>query len=404
MRYNVFLVAIIVLFVSSCNSIEKEQDKPYVVMLSLDGFRWDYPDKMHTPNLDYIQKIGVKAEASIPCFPTKTFPNHYSMATGLYPDNHGLVQNKFYAPDIDKYFSIRNRNAVEDSEFYFGEPIWVTAEKQGVKSASYFWVGSETAHDSIFPSYYHLYNDSVPFERRMQGVIDWLKLPEEKRPHLILLYVQEPDRVGHVFGPDHANTYSMVRYLDSLVGVLNDKIANLPIADKINVIVTSDHGMGAISKEKTNHLFDIVNQDWCEYVDGGNPVFSIEAKDQYYDTLYSLLLKQKGITVWKKEDLPRRLNYGKSLRVKDFVVVADSAWSLLKYSDKKAYSGGTHGYDNKNKDMHAIFYAYGPAFKKGYVHTTINNIDIYPLICDILKLNPAKIDGNFKNVEALLEK
>ncbi|HRW62468.1 MAG TPA: ectonucleotide pyrophosphatase/phosphodiesterase, partial [Bacteroidales bacterium] len=149
------------LYSQPTDAIEKE---PYVIMLSMDGFRWDYPEKANTPNLDYIDQIGVRAQASIPCFPTKTFPNHYSMATGLYPDHHGIIFNKFYAPDLDRFYAIGNAEAVTDSSFYFGEPIWVTAEKQGVKSASYFWVGSEASHDGFYPTYYYNYDGSVPYE------------------------------------------------------------------------------------------------------------------------------------------------------------------------------------------------------------------------------------------------
>lgn len=378
-------------------------DKPYLVILSMDGFRWDYPEKASTPNLDYIEKIGVRANASVPCFPTKTFPNHYSMATGLYPDHHGIVHNSFYAPDIDKYYSISNMKAVTDSAFYFGEPIWVTAEKQGVKSASYFWVGSEAPHKNIFPSYHYAYNSSVSFEQRIDGVINWLKLPESERPHLIMWYIQEPDSKGHDFGPDHQETVNMVEYLDSLVGVFYNKINELPFADQINVIITSDHGMGEISNDRVVYLFDLIEKEWCEQIDGDNPVYSIEAKNEFYDTIYKKISKVDHITIWKKNEIPERLHYGSSERVKDFVILADSSWSILKSSKKKTYLGGTHGYDNQNSDMHAIFYAYGPAFKEGYKNDAINNIDIYPLICKIFKIIPAKVDGKIENTSKMLK-
>lgn len=408
MKNRNFILISLALFLLSCTSNnqnkedENSKSTPYVVMLSMDGFRWDYPEKVNTPNLDYIEKIGVRADASIPCFPTKTFPNHYSMATGLYPENHGIILNSFYAPDIDKYYWISNNEAVTDSAFYFGEPIWVTAEKQGVTSASYFWVGSEASHDNIFPSYHYAYNGKVPFEERIDGVIEWLNLSEDKRPHLILWYIQEPDSKGHDVGPDHPEMDFMIEYLDSLVGVFNNKIADLPIADDINVIITSDHGMGQITEEKTVCLFDLIKKDWCEHIDGGNPVFLIDAKDEYYDTIFNILSATEHITTWKKEDVPERLHYSSGLRLKDFVIVADSSWSIIKHSKKRYYSGGTHGYDNKNKDMHAIFYAYGPAFKVNYKHPSINNIDIYPLICEILGIEPVEVDGDLKNVIKML--
>ena len=406
MKTKTLVLLSILLVAVSCTNEEKniQSDKPYVVMLSMDGFRWDYPEKANTPNLDYIEEIGVRTEASIPCFPTKTFPNHYSMATGLYPDHHGIVQNSFYAPDLDKYYSISNIEAVTDSEFYFGEPIWVTAEKQGVKSASYFWVGSEAPHDSIFPSYHYAYNGSVPFEERIDGVIEWLKLPESERPQLIMWYIQEPDSKGHDVGPDHPEIIKMVEYLDSLVGVFYNKVNDLPFADKINVIITSDHGMGEISKDRVVYLYDLIKKDWCEHIDGGNPVYSIDAKEEYYDTIYNILSTTEYITVWKKDDIPERLHYGSSERIKDFVIVADSSWSLLRSSKKRAYSGGAHGYDNQNKDMYAIFYAYGPAFKEGHKHHAINNIDLYPLICEILELKPVKVDGKLENTFQMLKK
>ena len=405
---NLILLSLI-LFLFSCaadnksKKVEKTESPPYVVMLSMDGFRWDYPEKVNTPNLDNIEKIGVRANASIPCFPTKTFPNHYSMATGLYPENHGIILNSFYAPDIDKYYWISNIEAVTNSEFYFGEPIWVTAEKQGVKSASYFWVGSEASHDSIFPSYHYAYNGKVPFEERIDGVIEWLSLPENKRPHLIMWYIQEPDSKGHDFGPDHQEMNAMIEYLDSLVGVFNKKISELPISDQINVIITSDHGMGNISEERTIYLLDLIEKNWCEHIDGANPIYTIEAKNEYYDTIFHVLSNTQHISTWKKEEVPERLHFGSSIRIKDFVIVADSSWSLLRSPKKRAYTGGTHGYDNKNKDMHAIFYAYGPAFKIGYKHHSINNIDIYPLICEILGIEPAVVDGKLENAIEMIK-
>ncbi len=406
MKFRVFSLLIgIVLFAcckSSLNEVNSNSDKPYLIMLSMDGFRWDYPEKANTPSLDNIEKVGVRVESCVPCFPTKTFPNHYSMATGLYPENHGLIFNRFYATDLGKFYSVGNRESVGDSSFYFGEPIWVTAEKQGIRSASYFWVGSEALHDNLFPTYHYDYNGSVPFEDRLDGVIKWLKLPEEERPHLILWYMQEPDGIGHYAGPNHQETIQVIEYLDSLVGVFYNKVAELEIAEQVNVIITSDHGMGEISEERTVYFDDYINKNWIEYLDGANPAYSIEAKEEFYDTLYSTLSRIDNIKVWKKEEVPARLHFSKSERIKDFVVVADSSWSLLVSGKKKAYSGGAHGYDNINKDMHAIFYAYGPAFKEGYKHNSINNIDIYALICEILDLDPAKNDGELENVIPLL--
>jgi len=394
MKYIVTILSFLLLI--SCKN-DKHNDS-YLIMLSMDGFRWDYPEMVYTPNLDHIEKEGVRAKSLVPCFPTKTFPNHYSMATGLYPENHGIIFNNFYATDLSKSYSIGERESVRDSSFYFGDPIWVTAEKQGVKSASYFWVGSETSHDNIYPTYKYDYDGSVPFEERLQGVVDWLKLPKEDRPRLILWYIQEPDGIGHYNGPTGNDTKEMIVYLDSLVGIFYNEINELEIADKVNIIITSDHGMAKIDEDKAVYLDQHIYLEWIEYLDGGNPVYSIEAKDNFYDTLYSTLTAIDHIQVWKKEEVPERLHFSRSERIKDFVVVADDGWSLLKYADQVAYSGGAHGYDNINMDMHAIFYAVGPAFKKDYELDSFKNIDIYSLICQILGIEPAKNDGDLIDI------
>ncbi len=261
---------------SACQSPFNKPD-PYVVMLSLDGFRWDYPDRFETPNLDRLAASGVKAEGLIPCFPTKTFPNHYSIVTGLHPDHHGIVQNSFYDPGTARYFSIRNRQTVGDGSFYEGEPIWVTAEKQGIRTASYFWVGSEAPYAGMHPSIWKEYDEDVPFEARIDSVIAWLKLPEPKRPGLITFYMHEPDSRGHRLGPDNPELGEMIAYLDSLVGVLVNKLADLDISQQINLIVTSDHGMGEVSPQRYIDLASYVDPAWTSIVQGYNPIYLVQA-------------------------------------------------------------------------------------------------------------------------------
>ena len=396
------IIIFLLIFTYSCKNPGQTKEEPYVVMLSVDGFRWDYPDKVSTPNLDYIAENGVKAKSLKPAFPTKTFPNHYSMATGLYPDHNGIVLNSFYDEEMDKYYEIQNREAVENPDFYNGEPIWVTAENQDVTSASYFWVGSEAAVKGVSPTYWKKYNHSFPFEQRIDSVIAWLQLPEKERPHLILWYIHEPDNIGHRFGPDSKEIEDCIIYLDSLIGVFITKVEELPNNENINIIVTSDHGMGTISKERTVYLKNYVDDEWIDIIQGYNPNYNIKAKQEFYDTLYTVLKSIPHIKAWKNNEVPERLHYGTHPRVMDFVVLADSSWSI-RLEGQKAKDGGTHGYDNDNINMHAIFYAYGPDFKKGYIQNTFNNVDLYPLIANILNLEPAKIDGKFENVKMMLD-
>lgn len=403
-----FIIAILFsLFVISCKNNSStnsgSDDKPYLVMLSLDGFRWDYPLKAKTPNFDRIAEKGVKAESLRPCFPTKTFPNHYSIATGLYPDNHGIVLNNFYDPVLDAFYSPGTRESVENSNFYGGEPIWVTAEKQGILTASYFWIGTEAPVKGIQPAYWKRYEHNFPYTQRADSVIAWLKLPPEKRPHLITWYMDEPDSHGHESGPENPDIIPVITYLDSIAGDFLNKLYELKIGNKVNFIITSDHGMGQISPDRVVRLTDHIDLKHIEHINGGNPVYCITAKPGYKKETGNILAKIQHIKSWSHGNLPERLHYGQNSRTGDFVVLADSSWSLTIDADPAKFKGGTHGYDNNNKDMHAIFYAVGPAFKSGYKQPTFNNIDIYPLIAKIMRIEPAQVDGDIRNVLGMLK-
>ena len=384
-----------------CPKLFAQSQQPYVVMLSMDGFRWDYPDKCPTPNLDRMAKEGVKAQSLQPAFPSKTFANHYTMATGLYPDHHGIVENNFFDPSTGKHYSISDRKAVEDPSFYGGEPIWVTAEKQGVIAASFFWVGSEAPIQGVQPNYWKRYDHGFPFEQRIDTVIYWLSLPEAKRPHLITFYFDEPDGIGHGKGPDSEETYRVVTYLDSLVGVLQNKLEALPIADQINLIVTSDHGMGPTSHERCIRMKDYLDYHWFEEMEGYTPNLTMKVKEEFYDSAWNALTSIPHMTAWKHGTVPDSLHYGTNPRTLDFILVADSAWSFT-LTDKIPHARGAHGYNPYNTDMHAIFYARGPAFRSDYVHPTFENIHLYPLICEILGLSPAPIDGKIDVVKGML--
>jgi alkaline phosphatase D len=400
---TLLLVLILSGFLFGCNSRETKstEKQPYLIVLSMDGFRWDYAGKTDTPNLDQIARRGVKAEAMVPSFPTKTFPNHYTMATGLYPDHHGIVLNTFYDPATDRYYRISDRKAVGDGSFYGGEPIWVTAEKQGVMSASLFWVGSEAEIKGVRPSIWKLYDHHMPYGDRIDTVISWLQRPEPQRPHLIMWYFDQPDGQGHRTGPDSPEMVQMIGYLDSLLGVFINRLNELPIASQINFIVTSDHGMENISGERVVMLNDYLPGKWMDTILGSNPVWIIKAKEGYKDQLAQKLAEIPHISAWPTGHLPERLHYGHNPRTLDFVVAADSSWSVF-YGKKGKYFGGTHGYDNANKDMFTIFYGMGPAFKSGYRQPVFPNVSLYPLMCDILHLKAAPSDGNTKDVNGML--
>jgi len=381
---------------------EGKDNQPYVVMLSMDGFRWDYPDHCSTPNLDRIAARGVKARSLQPAFPSKTFANHYTMATGLYPDHHGIVENSFYDPSTGRHYSISDRQAVEDPSFYGGEPIWVTAEKNGVISASFYWVGSEAPIKGIRPTYWKRYDHDFPFEQRIDTIIYWLNLPEEKRPHLITWYMDEPDGIGHGEGPDSESTLQMVIYLDSLLGVFLDKIEALPVANQVNIIVTSDHGLGPTSPERCINLKEYIDSEWFDEMEGYSPNLTFKVKSEFADAAWKALSSIPHVSVWKHGEVPDSLHYGMNSRTLDFILVADSAWQYS-LTGKVPRSAGAHGYNPYNTDMHAIFYAKGPAFKVGYQQATFENINLYPLICHILNITPAPVDGHIERVRSMLK-
>ena len=398
------MVPFLILFICfSCKKGDSGSLETYVVVVSFDGFRWDYTDLYPTPNFDDMEASGVKAERMIPSFPTKTFPNHYTLATGLYPDHHGIINNGFPAPDLGGIYRVGDRGMVRDGDAYFGEPIWVTAEQQGIRSACYFWVGSEASIMDTRPTYWKRYNEGVAYEDRVDQVIRWLKAPISKRPGLITLYFEEPDEVGHDYGPEHPETEKVVKYLDSVLGYLRTGISKLGYADKVNLIVLSDHGMGKTSGDKYINLFDHMDESWTDYVIGGNPIYLIDPADGYEDLVTSSLDAVEGVSAWQKEDIPEHLHFGTSPRFPGIVAVADSLWSIGTKPDPSGYSGGAHGYDNRFTGMHTIFYAEGPAFRNGYSSSSFSNVEVYGIIAHILGLDPAETDGNLDNVRDIFK-
>lgn len=399
--FSLLLIATILLVCGFRNG-QKKAYKQYVVLVSMDAWRWDYSEIYNTPNLNKLAEDGVKAGRLIPSFPTVTFPNHYTIVTGLYPDHHGLVNNNFPAPELGLYYRIGDRAAVQNPLFYGGEPVWNTAENQGILSASFFWVGSEAPIGGKHPTYWKIFDETVPFESRIDSVVKWLAYPMEKRPGFVTLYFEEPDATSHTFGPVSKETGAVVEHLDSLIGVLRTKISTLPHAKRINLIVLSDHGMGPVSPSRYVNLKSLVPERMIASVFGSNPVYTISPAAGKADSVLFLLQNRKGFKAYRKSEVPSRLNYGTNPRIPEIVVIADSSWSIGTRPEGSGIRSGAHGFDNANSDMHAIFYAAGPAFKKEYSFDHLNNTDIYNLICKILKIRPAPNDGDPENIKPLL--
>jgi len=396
-KFTAQLLSFIFLFITTFSYSQSSKDA-YVVLISMDGFRWDYEKQFNLPNLKQIAKEGVHAKSMKPSYPSKTFPNHYSIVTGLYPDHHGIINNVFYDAALNESFSLSS-NAKNDSRFYGGNPIWNLAEQQGVKTASFFWPGSDI--DKRNPSYFKNYNGKIPYGARIDTVMKWLQLPEKQRPHLVTLYFDEPDHTGHNFGPLSQENKKMVIKMDSIMGELSRRLDQLAIGKQINLIIVSDHGMADISNDKKVAVLDYLKPEWLGYKEVINPIMSLQAKPDFNDSIANALKKVPHIKFWKSNEVPRRLHYGTNPRVHDFVIEAEKGYSLVS-KESTHIKGGTHGYDNNEKDMHAIFYAKGPAFKINKTVKTFPNISIYSLIAHILGLQIGEIDGKFSEVKNML--
>lgn len=385
-----------------------QEDDSYVLMISFDGFRADYIDWYDTPNFDRLAKEGVKAKGMKPVFVSKTFPNHYSLATGMYIENHGLVGNYFYDPILDEEYTIRDRSKVEDGRFYGGEPIWVTAEKQGVSTASYFWVGTEAAIDGIQPSIWKRYDHHFPFHARIDSVKKWFQQPKENRPRLVMLYFHEPDDTGHRYGPKSPELKAVVDSMDTIMGEILDTMSHLDIFPQLNILAVSDHGMVSTSEDRTINLEKYVNMKGLTQ-EGSGPFSLLYGKNKYaMRRIVKRLNKVPHLSAYLKKDIPERYHFKNHYRIKDVLLVADEGWSILgtfgRSSDPTSHNGGNHGYDNNLRGMEALFIADGPALKDGYISPVFENIHIYPLIAHILGIEPFDgIDGNLNNIKHILK-
>jgi predicted AlkP superfamily pyrophosphatase or phosphodiesterase len=384
--------------------------RPTVILISLDGFRYDYIDKFKPETLNRLAREGVRAKWMIPSFPTKTFPNHYTIATGLYPAHHGIVDNNVY--DFGTVFKISDRTRVQESRWWLGEPIWVTATKQGQLAASYFYVGSEAEINGTRPGMWRAYNGRVPPAMRVDKVLGWLDLPADKRPTMITLYFSDTDDAGHEFSPDAEEVQYAVWDVDRYLTRLMDGLKARGIEDKVNVIIVSDHGMAPVDVRKVTFLDDYFDLNDAEQILYTHEINQIFPKPGKLDEIYSKLSKMPHATCWKKADIPARLHYSDGPRVAPIVCSTEIGHivtshkryeDFLKEIDDPARPRGGHGHDNKNQEMMATFIAHGPAFKPGYMAEPFSNVEIYNIMCRILGLTPAKNDGNIENVKGMLK-
>ncbi|MEO7501436.1 MAG: ectonucleotide pyrophosphatase/phosphodiesterase [Gemmatimonadaceae bacterium] len=367
-------------------------NKPYVIMVSFDGFRADYLDRYPAPNFQRVARNGVRAKGLIPVFPSKTFPNHYSIVTGQYAESHGIVANRFFDPARKESYALGDRKTVLDGSWYRGEPIWVTAERQGMVSASYFWVGSEAPIKGIRPAYLKQFGpEPVTISMRADTVIGWLSKPGAQRPHVITLYISDVDGAGHANGPESPQVASAILAVDSALGRLLDGIQALPLRDSTNVVLVSDHGMTTYTPETAVALESLIDTVGVLLADGGpNANLHIsggaERAVAIRDALNSRL--QHG-RAYLREDVPARLHYRADPRIGDVVVIMEEHYQIVRRASLPKRPGGNHGWDPAYPSMHGIFLVAGPRIKNGVMIPPFENVNIYPFLTELLGLTPA---------------
>lgn len=375
--------------------------KPTVILISLDGFRYDYLEKYQPKTLNELAKKGVRAKWMIPSFPTKTFPNHYTVATGLYPAHHGIIENNIY--DFGTVFSLGKREEVQNSRWWLGEPIWVTVEKQGQKAGAFFFPGTEAEIQGKRPTFWKEYDGKIPNETRVDTILGWLDLPLEQRPTLFTMYFSDTDDAGHANGPDAEETKQAVLKVDENLNRLMDGLKKRKIYKKVNLIIVSDHGMAPVNQQNAIILDDYFSFDDTERILWTGEIVQIFPKEGKQKTIINALNEKiANADCWEKENIPARFHYHDNPRIAPIVCSSKEGWILtsrerFEQIKKRAdfnKTKGAHGYDNQLESMRAIFIAHGSAIKKGKLIEPFENVNVYNLMCKILGLAPAKNDGN----------
>lgn len=382
--------------------------KPTVILISIDGFRYDYLEKYEPPALNTLAKNGVRAKWLIPSFPTKTFPNHYTIATGLYVENHGIIENNIW--DFGTTFRLGNREEVSNSRWWLGEPIWVTAEKQNQRAAAYFFPGTEAEIAGKRPSFWKPYKHDTPNDERVDTILGWLDLPKDQRPTIYTLYFSDVDDAGHGFSPDSPETRDAVLKVDGNMRRLINGLKARKIDKKVNLIIVSDHGMATVDQRNAVVMDDYFDFGKAERILWTGEIVQIFPKNGEEQTIADGLRAIQHATCWRKSEIPARLHYQASPRIAPIICSAEEGWFMTsreRYETQKKRADfnrlkGAHGYDNKYESMRATFITHGRAFKKGKTVEPFENVHIYELMCKILELSPAKNDGDLNRVKRML--
>ena len=373
-----------------------DAEQPLVILVSIDGGRWDYPEKHDAPFLQKIAGDGARVERLTPSFPTKTFPNHYTLVTGLRPESHGIINNKFYDEEFDAWFGIGNHPAAREGRWWGGEPIWLTAQRQGLRSACMFWPGAEADILGQYPDEWRRYDGKMRESDRVAQVLEWTGRPAEKRPHMITLYFEAVDSKGHRFGPDAVETKLAFHHIDDVLEDLADGLRKQGLWDKAHLIFTADHGMTFKDPTQVVALADYIDPESFAIVTLG-ATGGLSAEPERIPEILAALAKAPHLRAFERSAVPTRLHFSANERIPDIVLIPDAGWRVMLHSPTAgmgAKDRGDHGYDNREPDMGALFIAHGPKIPAGQALSVTDNIHVYNLLCALLGIEPAPNEGD----------
>ncbi|CAD0081623.1 unnamed protein product [Aureobasidium vineae] len=394
---------------------------PTTILISLDGFRADFLHRNITPSLNAFVRAGVSPEYMSPSFPSVTFPNHFTLVTGLYPEAHGVVGNSFWDPELKEDFFYTDPSRSMQPKWWNGEPIWVTAEEQDVRSAIHMWPGSE-AHIGIEPTFVDKYQGHELLTNKVDRILSLLDLPgpfdkgassDTPRPQLIAAYVPDVDRDGHLYGPNSTEIRSTISRVDTMLGQLFSGLEQRNLTDIVNIVIVSDHGMATTSTSRLVQLDDIIDMSVIERTDGW-PLYGLRPKNEsdiepLYNQLKQEAANMKGFDVYlKNRDMPERYHFSQNDRIAPLWVIPWTGWAIVvkeefdvegaKKTGQVYHPRGVHGYDHEHPLMRAIFVARGPAFPHtpGSKVDVFQNIEVYNLVCDSVGILPKENNGTLR--------
>jgi predicted AlkP superfamily pyrophosphatase or phosphodiesterase len=414
MRVFVFLFSLLLLACSKTpDSVTRAESDQSLVIVSIDGLRHDYLTLHQAPMLAELAAGGVHVKQLQPVFPSKTFPNHYSLVTGLHPERHGIVDNSMYDPLHQRQFAMSMADQVADGFWWQGEPIWITAELQGVKAATYFFPGSEAEIKGKRPSYWFPYVHETPNRERTEQVLAWLALPEAERPRVITLYFSDVDSAGHSYGPRSAQVAQALAEVDAELTYLVHTLRQRGQAEQVNLIISSDHGMAEVDQRKYIIADELFDGSLAQNVRFSREIVSIFPKKGQEEQLCQQIAERynpEQMRLYRKHELPARFQYQQHARIAPIILLAEQPWIFVRRSllpglkaDPSFLSArGSHGYDNQEPDMQGMLIAYGPAFKQATQVEKLSMVDFYNVMARVVGIKPAANQGNPQALPLLL--